>query len=159
MDGYEWQTHRRAVKGGDNYDGQCVASTSSSSSFCSAGVCITSLDECPSAIANMQNQRRFQQLSGAFFLFIFVAASLCCCLGLRRCCAIGKARLAARRSAVAIPIEVPVVSSAASASVYPAQAAAANEHREARVAMQEPLLSSGLNPPFYAAYPPAYGRV
>ena len=169
MDGYEWRTHKRAVKGGDNYDGQC-ASSGVGRSTSPWAVTMTQLDECPSVMLSEKVSLRMQQVKGGMFLFVSFAAGLCCCLALRRCCQVSKARKAARLAALAahvqsaVPVAEPVhvVSSQASqpssSSVYPAHAAVSQQRPVAP--MQEPLLvSSGLNPPFYpqlSSNPPPY---
>lgn len=168
LDGYTWQTSKRAFKSANNYAGQCVdASKASASVPHYYNRAVEELDSCPSAVYSMEMQQRYTMLAVSFGGFMSILGLLFFCILLRACCLARKTRQAAllavaRASASAAPaavVNVPSVSSSPSPSAppaagYPAAQAAAQEYHE-------PLLSSGLNPPrahVSAAYPQLYAQ-
>jgi len=168
LDGYQWQTGQRAFDNADNYAGQCVDPSSSVTPVYSSGgryhqrLSVTELDSCPSVVASMETARRFNAMAASFGMFVAVMGLVLCCACLRACCISRKnrqvalLRLANSQASAeqsSVSVSVPAVSSSPAPSAPPAAgypaAVAAQEY-------DEPLLSSGLNPPrmtVTAAYP------
>ena len=163
-DGFTWQTSRRAIKTGDNYDGSCVDQSAAPSDVVVQDGdwhrVVSTLDSCPSVAYSDRQARHFYKMTGGFSLFFTFAAACCCAMMLRRCCIARRNARLARLSAAAAPATVhisvaePAVAqvraqprpSAPAADMYPSFAA----QRPSSISpLQQPLISSGLNPPFY----------
>ena len=160
LDGYQWQTSQRAFDRADNYAGQCTERSHTATPVSAGGnsryapVSVLELDGCPSVVASVNTQRQFNAMASSFFMLAGVTGVVFLCMCLRACCTARRnKRLAALRQASegahSITVRaVPAVSSSPSPSAppaagYPAAVAVQQQQQQ----YQEPLLSSGLNPP------------